>query len=103
MAKEKLVLIAPDNWEKEEPFIFLAGPIQGAPDWQTEAIKIIQAKNPKILIASPRRPNFPINDKNAFNEQVDWETKYLNQAGQLGVILFWLAQEREVIRGRAYA
>lgn len=100
---EKFVLIAPEEREIKEPFIFLAGPIQGAPDWQSKAIEIIHTINPLVLIANPRRPLFPIDNENAFDEQVDWETKYLNKAGENGLILFWLAKETEIIPGRAYA
>jgi len=81
--------------------IFLAGPIQGAPDWQEEAINIIETeytkiKNPDYKIACPRRLSGIDKSKDFnYNLQVDWETFYLNQAAENGVILFWLAKKIE--------
>lgn len=46
---------------------------------------------------------FSPDEENAFNKQVDWETKYLEKAGGNGVILFWLAKQAKNIPGRAYA
>ncbi len=99
---ERTVIIPPEYLRVEkQPIIFLAGPIQGAPDWQLEAVKFIHDLTPGILIASPRRVSF---DKGFnYDEQVDWETHYLNEAGEKGVIMFWLAKEKEVVPGRAYA
>jgi hypothetical protein len=37
------------------PVIFLAGPIQGTGDWQSEASKIIHTSRPEVMVASPRR------------------------------------------------
>ena len=85
------------------PFIFLGGPIQGAPDWQAEAILIIHKINPEVLVASPRRPAFP---PNAFEEQVRWERHYLDIAGEphsRSAIMFWFPKEEVAVPGRAYA
>ena len=98
----ELLIIAPEYISNiEKPVIFLAGPIQGSIDWQSEAIKIIQAKSQNVIIASPRRAVF---DKEFnYDEQVDWETHFLNEAAKRGVIMFWLAKENEHIPGRNYA
>jgi len=100
-------LILPPNYLKtiDAPIIFLAGPIQGAYDWQKEAIQLISSKAPELYLASPRRQ---IKTKGEFtqemyNEQVDWETYHLRKAGKNGVILFWLAKEFEHRCDRAYA
>jgi hypothetical protein len=95
------------------PLIFLAGPIKGAIRWQDDAVDYIwtQDNTEHINIASPRRPITKMTkDKKyvkftpeMFNEQVDWETKYLNRAAQDGVILFWLAKESVHLCERAYA
>jgi len=95
------VLIPPQIVKLTEPSIFLAGPIQGAPDWQAEAIKIIHSLNPKIIIASPRRQY--LDGEFVYEDQVDWETSHLRQAAHNGVILFWLAQEAEHFPERSYA
>jgi hypothetical protein len=84
------------------PVIFLAGPIQGARDWQDAAIRLIQQSAPRIHVASPRRTSY---DEASFdfNEQVDWETRHLRRAGRHGVILFWLAKEAVHHPERSYA
>lgn len=98
------IIIPPRYVEVTAPIIFLAGPIRGAIDWQTKAICYINSKNPKIFIASPRRPlleqdEFP---EATFDEQVDWEHHYLGRAAENGVTLFWLAEESEHKCNRAY-
>lgn len=96
------LLIQPaDIIDIEGKVMFLAGPIQGAPDWQSEAAEIIHRLNPEITVASPRR-DYP---EGAFiyEKQVDWETHYLRQAGDSGVVLFWLAKQTVDTPGRAYA
>lgn len=100
------------------PLIFLAGPIKGATRWQDYAVEHIWSLDDSIHIASPRRPMTTLTaDKKPekfttemFNEQVDWETKYLNRAAAIdlddsekGVILFWLAKESVHLCERAYA
>jgi hypothetical protein len=83
------------------PLVFLAGPIQGAPDWQREAIACLHRTNADVSIASPRREYLP--GQFVFDQQVDWETNYLRRAAEQGVILFWLAREVEHHCDRAYA
>jgi hypothetical protein len=85
----------------EGPVIFLAGPIQGAPDWQSRAAALLHRADPEVHIASPRRRYAP--GEFRYEEQVDWETHYLRRAGQRGVVLFWLAREAEHHCDRAYA
>jgi hypothetical protein len=100
-----MLILPPDYPEIDEPLIFLAGPIQGAVNWQAEAITLIHGCDPTITIASPRRPikfsgEF---EKDMYDEQVDWETHHLRQAGKLGVVLFWLGREDVHDCGRAFA
>ena len=87
--------------EITRPVIFLAGPIQGAPDWQTQASKIIKAKRRNLIIASPRKEYLPGDFD--YGEQVDWETFHLRRAGQNGAVMFWLPKESHKLNGRAYA
>lgn len=84
-----------------KPVIFLAGPIQGAPDWQSQASAIIRQQARNIIVASPRKEYL----EGAFNyeDQVDWETFHLKRAGENGAIMFWLPKESHKINGRAYA
>jgi hypothetical protein len=97
---ERNVYIPPEYVEGEKSIIFLAGPIQGAPDWQSKAQEIIHGINPLVTIASPKRP---FNKNLQYNEQADWETYHLRKAGQNGVIIFWLAKEETHVCERAYA
>jgi hypothetical protein len=81
--------------------VFLAGPIQGAADWQADAISYLTASAPTLNIASPRRWYLP--GTFDYGAQVDWETHHLRRAAENGVILFWLAAEREHDCNRSYA
>ncbi len=98
---ERLLLQPPEIVEVHGPVIFLAGPIQGAPEWQTEAASQIHCLDPGIIVASPRR-DYP-EGTFVYEKQVDWETYLLRQAGRIGVIGFWLAAQTEETPGRAYA
>ncbi|WFB36351.1 nucleoside 2-deoxyribosyltransferase domain-containing protein [Kiritimatiellota bacterium B12222] len=95
------VISPPEHPEHAHPVIFLAGPIQGAPDWHAEAIAWFQKHTPEVTIATPKRIN--LDRKVTYAEQVDWETQYLNQAAQTGVVLFWLAKEQNHSCARPYA
>lgn len=83
------------------PLVFLAGPIQGAPHWQADAIRWFTEHAPTLSVASPRRQDR--SREFDFAGQVDWETHHLRWAAESGVILFWLAREVESVPGRAYA
>jgi hypothetical protein len=95
------VLLPPKIVAVEGPLVFLAGPIQGAPDWQAEAIRWFQAEAPDLTMASPRRECSP--GEFDYAAQVDWETHHLRRAAERGVILFWLACEAVSVHGRSYA
>lgn len=92
----------PELASPESRLIFLAGPIQGADMWQARAADLILAAAPELTVASPRRAVIP-EVVGIFEEQVDWETHHLRQAGRAGVVLFWLAREAEHRCDRAYA
>lgn len=98
---ERLLLQPSEIIETDKPVIFLAGPIQGAPDWQSDAAKTIHDLSPEVVVASPRR-DYP-EGTFVYEKQVDWETYYLRKAGSLGVVGFWLAAQAEETPGRAYA
>lgn len=86
--------------------VFLAGPIQGARDWQAEATELIGEYVrgvPKVHIANPRRDDK--GEEFDYTEQVRWERKQLFRAFTGGVALFWLeAQDPDLPykSGRAY-
>jgi hypothetical protein len=95
------ILLPPDHIEVIGPLIFLAGPIQGAADWQAEAVQILRGLAPDIHFANPRRDYPP--GEFAYEKQVDWETHYLRRAARDGAILFWLARETDHFCDRAFA
>lgn len=85
----------------DAPLIFLAGPIQGAPDWQSEAIVLIQTAAPEIWIANPRRTY--MDGSFVYEDQVDWETRHIRRAMEFGALIFWLAAPVVDHPDRAYA
>lgn len=101
-----MLLLPPEIVAVDRPVIFLAGPIQVAPDWQSWAARWFQEQgdlsgNGDLAVASPRRLVRP--DAFEFAAQVDWESHYLRLAAERGVILFWLACEVTATPGRSYA
>lgn len=94
------VIVVPHYEEFQGPLIFLAGPIQGAADWQAEAIQLIREESPELNIATPRSPPPWHGD---FHAQTVWEHVHLERAARHGVIMFWLAKEHEHVCERAYA
>lgn len=99
------VHVPPQVMPVEQPLIFLGGPIQGAPDWQSRAIALISSEAPDVDIASPRRPTVSKGDfgEDEYLKQVHWEHDHLAIAAERGVTLFWLAAEAEHVPGRSYA
>ena len=81
--------------KKDKYCIFLAGPIQGAPNWRQDILDLDWPS--EVMFLDPAQKG--ITDFN-HQEQVDWETDYLNLADE---ILFWIPKEAEKIEGRDYA
>lgn len=94
---------------RDTRIIFLGGPIQGAEDWQANAIDILhRTMGPDTIIASPRSgmwsKDLPEAEKQPlYMEQLHWEHVHLDRALHSGVVMFWLAKESDPIPGRAYA
>lgn len=90
----------------QTPLVFLAGPVQGTPDWQTGMATRILERAPDAAVASPRRSR---EDQARFDadEQVAWEHQALERARSFGVLAFWLAaqnlDDKTYPAGRAYA
>lgn len=85
--------------------LFLAGPIQGSPDWQTPTAEEIMHHLPEAHLASPRRMA-ESHDEFDYEEQVLWELRHLQRARALGVISFWFAAQDHSLpyeEGRSYA
>ncbi|MEO2088207.1 MAG: nucleoside 2-deoxyribosyltransferase domain-containing protein, partial [Gemmataceae bacterium] len=95
------VILPPHYPDPAGPVVFLAGPIQGAPPWQADAIRHLHELLPELHVANPRRGYSP--GEFDYAAQVDWETHHLRRAAAGGVILFWLAKEHTHFCERAYA
>src|SRR6202000_1296532 len=63
----------------------LGGGIPPRPDWQADAIAVLD--RPDVTILNPRRPDYPYGDPDAAAEQVEWEHCHLHLPGVL--TLFW--------------
>lgn len=81
--------------------VFLAGPIQGAANWQAEAIGLLGQLASHLHVANPRRAY--LTGEFDYDAQVDWETHHLRRAAADGAVLFWLAREAVHACDRAYA
>lgn len=66
--------------------LFLAGGISGCPDWQQEALSLLQSQD--ILVLNPRRSS-PFEEKMA-EEQIRWEYDALRA---VDTVLFWFPSE----------
>ncbi len=90
------------------PLLFLAGPIRGGGDWQSQMADQILSQAPSAHIACPSRwdsehrlvRHFNQPFSRASNRQLVWERHYLKQAGLEphvpGCIIFWLALESAI-------
>jgi hypothetical protein len=82
------------------PVIYLAGPIRSAPPWQDDAIHLLLALDPDVMIASPRKEieaglarYVATGDEVLFSRQRAWERHYMDKASKTGALLFWLPGE----------
>ncbi len=91
----------PDN-----PVVFLAGPVQGAHDWQRAAANHLIDAGAEASIISPRglpelykEPSPWLNNE----LQTPWEKHHLRLARDKGVLAMWMAEQVYETPGRAYA
>lgn len=87
------------------PTVFLAGPVQGAPDWQRDLARKLQRSGFAMNIASPRRTD---EDMATFdiNAQVNWELDHIHAALHMGVLAINFAPQDHTLpypEGRAFA
>lgn len=81
-----ITAVEPYDRLDEDVCVFLAGGITNCPDWQGQVIeeaKKYDQKHPgwldNMVLFNPRRPNFPIGDPNATEEQIKWEYFWLER------------------------
>jgi len=79
---------APSQEKPKFKSVFLGGGITNCPDWQTYIVD--KLKKEEITVFNPRRKNFPIDDKNASLQQIEWEYHYLRLAD---INSFWFPKE----------
>lgn len=68
--------------------LFLAGGISGCENWQSRMV--LYLRDVSIILLNPRRKEFPIDDPEAAQAQIEWEYEYLRKAS---MILFWFPSE----------
>lgn len=88
------IITSPEEFKKKDSiYVFLAGPIQGAEDWQSKLPDL-----PGITWINPRRKSF---EGFNWNKQVQWETLGLRISDY---ILFWIPEKTEYMdSNRDYA
>jgi len=70
--------------------VFLAGGITGCPNWQSDAIKMLESKfNGNLVIYNPRREMYEQSSDNA-RKQIEWE---YNALYNCRYIIFWFPVE----------
>lgn len=79
---------APEEYRGVGTYVFLAGGISGCPDWQTSLA--LQLVSTDLVLFSPRRDNFPMDDPSAAEGQIRWEFEHLRSAD---AISFWFPWE----------
>lgn len=87
------IIEAPKRWSRTGRSIFLAGGITDCPDWQADAINLLEEGiSPyfRLDVLNPRRANFPIHDPDAAEEQIAWEFDKLTKVSH---ILFWFPKD----------
>jgi hypothetical protein len=70
------------------PAVFLGGGITGCPDWQRELVTLLADET--VTLLNPRRTHFPITNRIAAPQQIEWEFRHLRKAD---AVLFWFPCE----------
>lgn len=90
------------NQQVKPNLVFLAGPIRHSPDWQSQAIEILDSSQTEFAIANPRRPHFETQEECEKAgavwflydkyQRTDWELDHLVYSRENGVALFYFAK-----------
>jgi len=93
------IIYPPKIIKIDDPIIFLAGPIRHTYDWQSKIALYFKYTVSEYVFANPRlvRTNFNL------DEQIDWETYYLNQSAKTGYIAFYLAAQTTEDKEESFA
>jgi hypothetical protein len=68
-------IVCPDEWDERGTALFLGGGISGCPNWQWEMSDLLADTG--LVLLNPRRKNFPMDDPNAAEVQIEWEFRHL--------------------------
>lgn len=81
---------APFEYTGDQPSVFLAGGITGAPGWQARLTAMLCGT--EWVVVNPRRHDFPIGDDRLGlgREQIAWEHRHLERAS---AVSFWFPCE----------
>ena len=82
---------------KEKIYVFLAGPMQGAPDWQNDVPDF--GDDVELICPKGERSITDLTEEN-WKKQVDWGTMGLRMSD---VVLFWISKRDRDVPGRDYA
>lgn len=93
--------------ESENPVVFLAGPVQGARNWQARVgADLLSQSLTDITVVSPRG-NPPLYAPTSYwmseGLQTPWEKHHLKLARDQGVLAVWMAEQIYETPGRVYA
>ncbi len=92
--RHKSLLTPKKYWPLEnQPVIFLAGPLNSAPQWQRQASCMIFNRMKKVTVCSPRMISHEEQGCDyTFTRQRAWERYYMDRAAEYGTILFWMPE-----------
>lgn len=94
----------PIETQPDDTLIFLAGPIQGAQNWQAKAVDYInRTVTDDLHLANPRRDY--LEGTFDYEQQTSWEDTGRWRAARRGAVVFWLAAQDFSLPyedGRAY-
>mgnify|MGYP002622588785 CR=1 FL=1 len=92
------MIITPTDEDKHSQFnVFVAGPVKGVHDWQTEFAN--RFSDTDITFFNPRR-SIEESDNFIYEEQVKWESEHLRYAD---LIVFCVPPKEYDVQGRSYA
>lgn len=76
-----------DCCDSAGPSLYLAGGITDCPDWQADAVDLLDGE--QMVVFNPRRRSFCVADSSAAADQVRWEHDHLKRAD---VVMFWFSE-----------
>ena len=88
------IILPPTFLEDDSPLIYLAGPIDGAESWHEKAINLIRSNAPELNVVSPKE-KADSNTVDVYSSHLSWDNFHIRKAADNGVIVFWLAKQKD--------